>query len=47
MALLNTNGAKIIWANTTPIPVNAPHDPEGDELIYNAAIEKVMRAATV
>jgi len=43
VALLKTNGAKIIWANTTPIPANAPHMPEGDELIYNAAAETVMK----
>jgi lysophospholipase L1-like esterase len=43
VTLLKTNGAKIIWANTTPIPANAPHNPEGDDLIYNAAAEKVMK----
>ena len=43
VTLLKTNGAKIIWANTTPIPANAPHNPEGDELIYNAAAAKVMK----
>ncbi len=43
VALLKTNGAKIIWANTTPIPANAPHMPVGDDLIYNAAAEKVMK----
>jgi len=43
ITLLKTNGAKIIWANTTPIPADAPHMPEGDELIYNAAAEKVMK----
>ncbi len=43
VTLLKTNGAKIIWANITPIPANAPHMPEGDELIYNAAAEKVMK----
>lgn len=43
ITLLKTNGAKIIWANTTPIPANAPHNPEGDELIYNAAAAKVMK----
>jgi acyl-CoA thioesterase-1 len=42
VALLKSNGARIIWANTTPIPANAPHMPEGDELIYNAAAERVM-----
>jgi lysophospholipase L1-like esterase len=43
VALLKTNGAKIIWANTTPIPNNDPDRPKGDELIYNAAAEKVMK----
>ena len=43
VTLLKTNGARIIWANTTPIPANAPHNPEGDELIYNAAAAKVMK----
>ena len=43
VALLKTNGAKIIWANTTPIPANAPHMPVGDDVIYNAAAEKVMK----
>jgi len=47
VALLKTNGAKIIWANTTPIPANAPHMPEGDELIYNAAAEKVMKNSNI
>ena len=41
--LLKTNRAKVIWANITPIPANAPHNPEGDELIYNAAAAKVMK----
>lgn len=41
--LLKTNGAKIIWANTTPIPANDPDRPEGEDLIYNAAAEKVMK----
>ncbi len=43
VALLKTNGANIIWANTTPIPANAPHMPMGDDLIYNAAAAKVMK----
>lgn len=43
ITLLKTNGARIIWANTTPIPANAPNNPEGDELIYNAAAAKVMK----
>jgi len=43
VALLKKNGAKIIWSNITPIPANCPHNPEGDELIYNAAAAKVMK----
>ena len=42
--LLKKNGARVIWANITPVPANAPDMPEGDELIYNAAAGKVMSA---
>jgi lysophospholipase L1-like esterase len=45
--LLKSNGAKVIWASITPIPADAPHVPEGDDLIYNAAAEKVMAANSV
>jgi lysophospholipase L1-like esterase len=41
--LLKSNGAKVIWSNITPIPANCPHNPEGDEIIYNAAAAKVMK----
>lgn len=44
VALLKTNGAKIIWATTTPIPDHDPDRPAGDDVIYNAAAEKVMKA---
>lgn len=47
VALLKTSGAKVIWASTTPIPANAPHMPAGDELIYNAAAAKVMKANNI
>ena len=40
--LLKDNCKKIIWANTTPIPLNDPTRPVGDDLIYNNAAEKVM-----
>lgn len=43
VTLLKKNGAKIIWSNITPIPANCPHNPEGDEIVYNAAAEKVMK----
>jgi len=42
VTMLKANGAKVIWANTTPVPANAPHMPAGDDLIYNAAAKKVM-----
>jgi len=43
VTLLKKNGAKVIWASTTPIPANDPYRPEGEDLIYNAAAEKVMK----
>jgi lysophospholipase L1-like esterase len=47
VTLLKKNGAQIIWSNITPIPAHAPHNPEGDELIYNAAAAKVMKANNI
>ncbi len=47
VALLKTNGAKIIWSNTTPIPDHDDVRPKGDDLLYNAAAEKVMKANNV
>jgi len=44
VSLLKKNGAKVIWATTTPIPDNDDNRPKGDEIIYNAAAEKVMKA---
>ena len=43
VSLLKKNGAKVIWASTTPIPDNDDVRPRGDDLIYNAAAEKVMK----
>jgi len=43
VALLKTNGAKIVWANTTPIPANDPHRSKGEDIIYNAIAEKIMK----
>ena len=43
VSLLKKNGGKVIWANTTPIPANDAHRPEGDELAYNAAAARVMK----
>ena len=47
VTLLKKNGARIIWSNTTPIPANCPNNPQGDELIYNAAAAKVMQAHNI
>ena len=47
VTLLKKNGAKVIWASTTPIPDNDDVRPKGDDLIYNAAAEKVMRKNNV
>ena len=40
---LKATGAEIIWATTTPVPADSPGRVKGDELIYNAAAEKVMK----
>jgi len=43
IVLLKKNGAKIIWASTTPVPDNDPDRPVGDDLAYNAAAAKIMQ----
>lgn len=43
VTLLKKNGAKVIWASTTPIPDNDDVRPKGDDLFYNTAAEKVMK----
>ncbi len=43
VTLLKKYGAKVIWATTTPIPDYDDARPKGEELIYNAAAEKVMK----
>lgn len=40
---LEATGAELIWATTTPVPEGADGRVPGDEVIYNAAAEKVMR----
>jgi lysophospholipase L1-like esterase len=42
VTLLKQNGARIIWANTTPIPDGDDVRPKGDDHMYNAAAAKVM-----
>jgi lysophospholipase L1-like esterase len=41
---LQQTGATLIWASTTPVPVGGGGRVPGDERIYNAAAERLMRA---
>jgi len=42
---MHATGAKLIWANTTPVPKGElkPLRKSGDDITYNAAAENVMR----
>ncbi len=44
---LKATGAKLIWCNTTPVPEGSSGRVEGDELKYNEAAARVMKAADV
>lgn len=44
---LERTGARLIWATTTPIPDEAMGRVRGDEMIYNAAAEKIMKHHSV
>lgn len=39
---LKSHGAKIIWANTTPVPAGASRRIEGSQLPYNKAAREIM-----
>lgn len=41
---LKETGAKLIWANTTPVPPGEAGRIRGDEIRYNAVAEKIMRS---
>ena len=43
VATLQTTGAKLIFATTTPVPSGANGRVQGDEIRYNAAAAQVMR----
>jgi hypothetical protein len=47
VGLLKATGARLIWRNTTPIPVGSTGRIPGDELTYNAIAARVMRAAGI
>jgi acyl-CoA thioesterase-1 len=44
---LQATGATLIWRNTTPIPVGSAGRVPGDEVKYNEAAARVMKAAGV
>ena len=44
---LKTTGAKLIWCNTTPVPEGSDGRVGGDEVKYNEAAARVMKAAGV
>lgn len=44
---LKASGAKLIWCSTTPVPEGAVGRVPGDEVKYNEAAARVMKAAGV
>jgi hypothetical protein len=44
---LKSTGARLIWAETTPIPPGAKGRLHGDELLWNTAAARVMTAAAI
>ena len=47
VAKLKSTGAQLIWCNTTPVPEGSDGRVAGDELPYNEAAARVMKAAGV
>ncbi len=44
---MQATGAKLIWCNTTPVPAGSDGRIEGDEVKYNEAAARVMKAADI
>lgn len=44
---MQATGAKLIWCNTTHVPAGADGRIEGDEVKYNEAADRVMKAAGI
>lgn len=44
---MQATGAKLIWCNTTHVPAGSDGRIEGDEVKYNEAADRVMKAAGV
>jgi acyl-CoA thioesterase-1 len=40
---MQTTGAKLIWATTTPVPAGSDGRPAGEELKYNEVAARVMK----
>jgi len=47
VAKLRSTGAKLIWRNTTPVPIGAKGRVVGDERVYNEIASDVMARAKV
>ncbi len=45
--IMQANGAKLIWCNTTHVPAGSDGRIEGDEVKYNEAAARVMKAAGI
>jgi acyl-CoA thioesterase-1 len=45
--IMQATGAKLIWCSTTPVPEGADGRIKGDELKYNEAAARVMKAAGI
>lgn len=44
---MQATGAKLIWCNTTHVPAGSDGRIEGDEVKYNEAADRVMKAAGI
>jgi hypothetical protein len=47
VAQMKATGATLIWCNTTPVPEGSDGRIAGDEVKYNAAAARVMKAAGI
>ena len=47
VARLKATGAALIWRNTTPVPASSAGRVPGDEVKYNEAAARVMKAAGI
>ena len=45
--IMQATGAKLIWCNTTPVPAGSDGRIERDEVKYNEAADRMMKAANI